>query len=136
MAIRTVRPANRLQQGVVSERPVEIHCLQDRCVETREQFRRNNNDLERVFGIPESIEKFLLRIPAAAIGCISVLSAIHRHDDVRDLKWQVLVKCLFIEKAAFPIKSNNLGAKTVRRHLFLEVLCDIGTHRLYAIWRL
>ena len=62
---RSVGAADRLQQVVFLHRLVEIHRLQDRRVETREQARGDDEELERIERVAEAIEQLLFVVFAA-----------------------------------------------------------------------
>ena len=118
---------------MVAQRLVEVHRLQDRRVEAGEQLRGDDQDLERVGGIAEAVEQLLLGVPVTAVGRVLVLAAVHRHDDVRRLRRQVLVERLLVEHAALAVEGHDLRPEAARRHLLLEVPGDVGADLLDAL---
>ena len=48
---------------------------------------------------------------------------------------QVLVERTLVEHAALPVERDDLRTEPVRCHLVLEVLCDVGAHRLNPLRR-
>ena len=62
VSVGAVGAADRLEEGVVAERLVEVHRLEDRRVEARQQLGRDDEDLERIGRIAEAFEEFFLRI--------------------------------------------------------------------------
>ena len=58
----TVGAADGLEQRVVAHWLVQVHRLQDRRVEAREQLGRDHQELERVGRLPKPVEEILLRV--------------------------------------------------------------------------
>jgi hypothetical protein len=81
VAVGAVGAADGLQQRVVAQRLVQVHRLQDRRVEARQQLGRDDEQLERVVGIAEAIEELLLLVATARVGLEALVAAAGRDDD-------------------------------------------------------
>jgi hypothetical protein len=134
-AIRAVRPADRLQQRMVAQRLVQIHGLQNRRVEACQQFRRYDDDLQRVLRIAEPVEQLFLGIAVALVGGILGFAAVNRHHDIRHFRGQVSVEFLLIEQAALAVEGHYLRAEAVRGDLLLEVFGDVTTYGTDSLGR-
>src|SRR5262249_40871059 len=131
LSVRAIRPANRLEQGMVSQRLIEIHHLKDRCVKASEQLRGDNEDLQRIGRIAKPIEELLLSFTVAAVGPGDVLPAVDGHYDVRHLRRQVFVERLLVQHATLAVEGHNLATEAVRRNFLLIVRSNIRTYPLY-----
>ena len=136
LAVRPVRAADGLQQRVVTQRHVQVHRLQDGRVEARQQLRRDNQQLERVVRITETVEQPLFGVPVPAVGGVLVLSAVDGHDDIGHLDGQHPVERLLVQHAAFTVVGDHLRAEAVGSHLLLEVLRDVDADPLDPFRRL
>ena len=67
VGVGAVGAADGLQEGVVPQRLVEIHRLQDRRVEAREQLCRDDQNLERVGGVAKPLEQLFLGVTVAVV---------------------------------------------------------------------
>ncbi len=68
VAVGAVRAADGLEQRVVAQRLVQVHDLEDRRVEAREQLRGDDEQLQRIVGIAEAIKELLFLVPRARVG--------------------------------------------------------------------
>ena len=67
LAVGAVRAADGLEQGVVLQRLVEVHRLQDRRVEAGEQLGGDDQELQRVGRVAEAVEQLLLGVLVADV---------------------------------------------------------------------
>ena len=71
---------------MIAQRFVQVHRLQDRGVESRQQFGCNDNNLQRILGVAETVKQLFFGISVTLIDGILILAAVDRHDDVRCLR--------------------------------------------------
>ena len=126
LAEGAVRPADGLQEVVILHRLVEIHHLQNRRIETGQQFAGDDDELQRVGRIAEAVEQLFLGILVAdvllpfrriALGC--------GHDDGAGFGADQFIHYGLVEHAAFAVEDHHLGLEAVRLHLGLEVIDDV-----------
>ena len=58
--INAVGTTNCLKKSMVLHRFVEVHALENRSVESSQEFARNDDELERIERVAESVEKLVL----------------------------------------------------------------------------
>ena len=127
--ISTVGTANCLQQGVILHGLVQIHNLEDRSIETSQQFSCNNYDFQRIVRISESIQNLSFFLLGAAICFVLVcLIIIGVHDNGRAFLAKQLIKLSLILDTARSVIYNNLSLISIRSDLFSEVLCNVCAH--------
>ena len=125
LGIGAVGAADRLQQGVVAQRLVEVHRLQDRRVEAGQQLGGDDEDLQRVVGVAEAVEQRLLLV----LGRARSASATRADRSARRVittalasSGRMLVERLLVEDARLAVVDDDLRLEAVRLDVLLEVL--------------
>ena len=113
---------------------VQIHHLEDRRVEARQQLAGDDHDLQWVLRIAEIVQHLGFLVPGAPPLLVFIgLVVVGIHDDGAGRLAQQPVQLLFIQHATLPVIAHHLAFKAVGVHLGHEVLGDVRAHCLNAL---
>ena len=120
--------ADRLQERVVTQEFVQVHALEVGRVESRQELRGDDEDLERVARVAEPVEKLLLLVLRAAEALLPLLwrALPERHyDSGLNLLGEDRVERVLVEHASLLVDRNDLSTEALGRDLGLEVGGDV-----------
>ena len=129
--IGPVHPGDRLEQGVIPHRLVEIHGIEHGCVESREQLLRDDQDLRLLVELPEALADLplLLRIEVELLQQRRVV-VIPRIDHLGVFRREHLIESMLVEGAGLAIHTDQEGLVPQRLHILRVVLGNEPCHLL------
>ena len=125
--VDTVCSANCLQKGMILHRLVQIHCLQNRRIESSKQLGSNDDQLQGVLRVSEAIQNLRFLICGTTIFLVTIfLIVICIHNDLGALcRSEKAIQSFLIQDAALAIIADNLSLKPIRLNLGHVVIIDM-----------
>ena len=135
--VDTVGATDGLQQVVILHRLVEVHHLQNRRIETGQELGGDDQELERVVRIAESVEELFLFIARhLPLRILIAFATCRMHHNSACLRSDKLIQSLLIKNAAFSVEGDDLGFEPVWLYLILVMPDDMLAYSADSSWRL
>ena len=130
-----VGPADGLKEGVILQRLIEIHRLENGRVEAGEELGSDDEDLEGIFLGVEAFEKLLLDALVHGILLLEVEVVVRRgrDDDGAGVFAEEGIEDLLVLDAGVAVGGDDHGLEAVGGDLVLEVLGDVFDDGLDAL---
>ena len=119
---------------MVAQGLVKILSLQDGRIEPREQLCSDDENLERIVRVAETVKELFFGIAISPVCLVAVFLVVVRvHDDCDRISAQELVELLFIQQAALSVVADYLRLEAVGLNLRFEVFGNVFTHLVNAV---